>query len=308
MKRLVLYFTIITLLGACAAPAVPHYLPKRTITHHAWLPMIVQTYYVPGQTLPAWNWPKWGYGRPTQHDVSDAALRQGVTNFWWYDWGSHCLDDKQVPMVWRDISADLWLCNDGRPLLLLNEPDVTGQAELTPTEVADKLWIIATEGWYGEVWCCGTETWHLDYIDAVIDSYTTRYGVWPAVGWHVHMYSNDAVWVSDLQDANKYVPLALAKLDTFITHMRARGLLGRGVVLTEYGALSAWWPNIQLWHSPAMLVPTFTTYADGIRQRPDVLAAAWFSSYYSSLSASDLLWSNSTLTELGTAWRANVIR
>ena len=291
------------ILGACAAPRIP-----RVLSRHTWLPMQMQSYAAPIQAQAVWNWPCLGYGRPTQHNISDATLRQGITNFWWYDWTGRCLDDKQVPMVWRDISAELWSCNDGRPLFVLNEPDVAGQAELTPAQAADRLWAITAEGWYGEVWCCGTEIWHLDYIDAVIASYTARYGAWPATGWHVHMYANDAVWVQDLQDSNKYVSRSFVELDAFIAYMRARGLLGRGIVLTEYGALSAWWPSIQLWHSPTQLVPTFTAYANGIRQRPEVVSAAWFSSYYQSLSASDLLWSNGSLTELGVAWRQQAVQ
>jgi hypothetical protein len=255
-----------------------------------------------------WPWPRWGYGRPTQYTVSDAALRQGITAFWWYDWGPGCADARQVPMVWRNVTPALWACNDGRPVLVLNEPDVTGQADLTPAQAADRLHQVVAGGWRGEVWCCGTETWHLAYADAVVDSYSARYGSWPATGWHVHAYSNRAVWVADLEDAKKYVPRALLDLDAFTAHMRARGLLGRGVILSEYGALSAWYPHLGLWHQPAQLVDTFTMYADGFRQRPEVISAAWFSSYYVSLSASDLLWADGTLTELGQAWRAEAQR
>lgn len=259
-------------------------------------------------TRPPWPWPRWGYGRPTQYAVSDAALRQGIANFWWYDWSDRCLDDKQVPMVWRDVSPALWLCNDGRPLLLLNEPDRVGQADLTPEQAADRLHQVISGGWKGEVWCCGTAVENLAYADAVVLSYTSRFGEWSAAGWAVHAYSNQAEWVRDLDDAKKYVPRALADLDAFVAHMRARGLLGRGIVLSEYGALSAWWPQSDAWHSPKQLVPTFQMFADGLRKRKDVLAYGWFSSLYEPLSASDLLWSDGTLTELGAAWRVEAER
>ncbi len=254
-----------------------------------------------------WHWPRWGYGHPSPDQINDTALKTGIAEYWWYDWSPRCADARQVPMVWRDVTPDLWLCNDGRPVLVLNEPDRVGQADLIPAEAADRLRQVVAGGWQGEIWCCGTAVENLSYADAVVASYTTRFGEWPATGWHVHMYSNRAIWVRDLDDANKYVPAALADLDIFIAHMRTRGLLGRGIVLSEYGALSTWWPQANAWHSPKMLVPTFTMYADGLRKRKDVLAYAWFSSNYQPLSASDLLWSDSTLTELGIAWRNNAI-
>lgn len=255
-----------------------------------------------------WPWPRWGFGQPSQETVSSAQLTAGITDYWWYAWWEGCGDTRQIPMVWRDVSPTLWRCNDGRPVLVLNEPDRVGQADLTPEQAADRLHQVVAGGWRGEVWCCGTAVENLVYADAVVASYTSRFGEWPATGWHVHMYSNRAIWTRDLDDAKKYVPRALADLDAFIAHMRARGLLGRGIVLSEYGALSAWWPKANAWHSPAQLVPTFQMFANGLRQRKDVLAYAWFSSFYASLSASDLLWSDGRLTELGAAWRGEAQR
>ena len=240
-----------------------------------------------------WRWPAYGIGVPTQYPVDTTALF-AERDYWYYDWSPRCLD-RQVPMVWRDVTSALWACNDGRPLLVLNEPDYVGQANLTPAQVAARLYEV--RHWRGEIYCCGTAAHHLAYIAAVIDAYQAQYGAWPAAGWHVHGYSNRAVWVKDIPDV-KYVPGALADLDAFIAYVRGRGLLGRGVVVSEYGVLSR-----KDWHIPAELVPAFRAYRAGLAQRPAVLATAWFSTYYLPLSASDLLYQDGRLTALGIEWR-----
>ena len=124
----------------------------------------------------AWTWNPHGFGRPIQHDVSDQALRQ-VPAFWWYNWGPWCDDNQQIPMLWNANSLDaLRHCNDGRPVLVLNEPERPDQGNMSPELAAAHLWLIVRSGWHGEIWCCGTLAYDLDYLDAVVATYEKNYG------------------------------------------------------------------------------------------------------------------------------------
>lgn len=79
---------------------------------------------------------------------------------WEYDdipfvtWNSeHCHRRNFIPMVWRKKRPPD-ACQDGRVLLLFNEPEYPSQANLTPAVAAG----IARgyQDWNGAVFCCGT--------------------------------------------------------------------------------------------------------------------------------------------------------
>jgi hypothetical protein len=240
-----------------------------------------------------WQWPRHGFGRPGKGPGID-QLTAGVPAYWWFDWTLDCRDQRQVPMVWADPPNE-WPCNDGRPLLAFNEPELAEQANLTPEQVADRLHIIA-QNWLGEIYGCGTLVDHVDYVDAVVASYTARYGPWPAAGWHVHVYNDNGHGAWDSYKPS-YVPGALADLDRFIAHWQERGLLGRGVVISEYGALGQ-----RSTTDLAALQETFLAYEQGFSARTAVLSWAWFSTHYDQMNGPDLVENDGRLTNVGFAW------
>jgi hypothetical protein len=105
----------------------------------------------------AWSWPTQGYGvAPEWQTVSNTAVLNGVG--WHYDWTARCKTPDQIPMIFDGRGAWEWTwlaaCNDGRPVLVANEPEFAGQANLSPEQTAALLHRIVGM-WRGEVWCCG---------------------------------------------------------------------------------------------------------------------------------------------------------
>lgn len=281
----------VLLLLACGGPAAgPANMPSgRRVIY----PVILNNAELT-QSRTAWDWPQHGFGW-SEGDI--ANLPEG----WYYRWGVGCGSAREVPLVYQTLTADLWRCNDGRPVLVTNEPERPEQANLTPEQVADLVRAVVVGGWDGEVWCCGTWADQIAYNDAVLDSYESRYGRWPATGWHIHAYSG-AEWTPDIARPER-AQVAVKQVRTFGTHMRARDRLGRGLVISEYGVLSS-----RDWHQPIDLLPAFTVYEIGFRATPDVLSWAWFSSRYHVFSSSDMLEADGRLTPLGWAWRIAVGR
>lgn len=248
---------------------------------------------------PIWDWPMHGYGRTYVDTLDVTALG---TAAWYQTWAPGCADDRQIPMVWRDEVDMVWPCNDYRPLLVANEPERVEEANMPPEAVADVVHALVWGGWRGEILCCGTWVSSIDYLDAVIASYESRYGDWDraVTGLHAHAYSGDA-WAADINSVSR-VRAAVRATQQFVAHYRAAGHLGRGVVISEYGVLSS-----RVWHQPAELMPAFLVYEAGFRSTPGVVSWAWFSSR-SKFSSSDLLEADGRLTPLGVAWRAVAIR
>lgn len=259
---------------------------------------------VRSQTLPAWDWPGQGWGVGPAYE---AVTKDTTLPGWWYDWAPACRDARQIPMVWAASDrAAVLACNDGRPVLVLNEPERADQANTPPEQAADLLYQVASQ-WTGEVWCCGTDVTATAYALAVVDSYERRYGRWPATGWHAHAYANNTLtldsrgWVSAAEYATLTAPrraeATLCQADAFAAALRARGVLGRGVILSEYGALS------NTWHfQPDDLVPLYQAFRVGIARREYIVSVAWFTAYDWRFDASNLLTADRRLTALGRAF------
>jgi hypothetical protein len=289
---------VIAATASLLAPFIQPLAATRLDKFH-YLPLQVSGYQLekPSEHKPpAWLWPAKGFGRLIQYQHVDTALRQG--DFWYYDWTARCQDRHQVPIISMDFTPTLWQCNDGRPLLLLNEPE---QINLTPEEVAWRIALTDVE-WRGEVYCCGTLAHELGYLAAIVATYEAEFGPWPVdhLGWAVHVYSNRAVWTPTINDPT-LVPRAIQDVDALRQYLVDHKLYGRGIIITEYGVLSAHGPTLG-WHWPLDLVGAFNAYQRELKMHPYVKTAAWFSSYYPPLNASDLLWSDGRLTELGQLW------
>jgi hypothetical protein len=227
-----------------------------------------------------WTWPPDGYGvQPEWQGASNTAALAGVG--WHYDWTARCLTPEQVPMVYDGSPWEwTWLaqCNDGRPVLVTNEPERANQANLTPEQTAALLHRIVGL-WRGEVWCCG---WNMadgsTHALATVDAYERLYGAWPASGWHVHIYPP---WAD-----------SLARYDAFVSEMQRYGIVGRGVIVSEYGAPYG--------DSAAQMRAMRSAFA----ARPKIVSAAWFVAHDTGAWVnSSLVDSAGQLTAAGREWR-----
>ena len=294
MSRLLGLLLVLLLTGCQAHPAPVRKLEEHRGGRFLILPLVMVNAQI---GVRPWVWPAVGYGNTMRVDT--AALAGG----WWHNWGpGPCADPLQVPLVFASptevVAAIAAGCNDGRPILISNEPEGSGtdQAHLTPAQVAD-LVQAAAGVWRGAILCCGTFANAWAYTDAVVTDYEQRFGPWPAAGWHIHAYNNRANWRPDVV-ASGFTEQAIADVDGFIAHQRQAGRLGQGVVVSEFGALSALW-----WHRPEALEPLLADYVTAFRARPAVLAWAWFSSHDPRFASSDLLQADGALTALGAKWQ-----
>jgi hypothetical protein len=229
-----------------------------------------------------WQWPAQGYGvAPEWGDATDVSALAG--NGWYFDWSARCKTADQVPLVYDGRGAWEWTwlaaCNDGRPVLVTNEPERADQANLTPEQTAQLLQRIVGM-WRGEVWCCGWNMWPggSEHALNTVDAYQRLYGAWPNIGWHVHIYPP---WEA-----------SLARYDGWVSELQRRGILGRGVIVSEYGAPYG--------DAAAQMRQMRAKFA----QRPEIVSAAWFVAH------DNAAWANSSLvddagnlTAAGWEWR-----
>ena len=255
------------LLAGCTAPPIP-----RAVTAQGRI-------YLPMTPVAGYQWSVRGFGHPPEAwAVSHAALI-GEQPVWFYDWWWDCGRWAQdgvlyVPSVARAWYPQVMGCNDGRPLLVLNEPEEIGQAELTPEAAAAVLHEAAVSGWSGPMYCCGTQAAHIPYMQRLLTAYRATYGEWPADGLHVHVYHG------------------AEELDAFVQWAAGEDILGQGVVVSEFGYLT----------DDPISVAQMAALTDEVEARPWVLTSAWFSVHYAPWSTSDLLTAGGSLTELGEAW------
>lgn len=235
--------------------------------------------FLPAVPVSGYQWPVRGFGHPPEAwAVSHEALI-GERPAWFYDWWWDCgrwigEPGVYIPSVMRAWHSEVMACNDGRPLLVLNEPEEAGQAELTPEQAAAVLHEAAISGWTGPMYCCGTQAAHLPYMQRLVTAYQTAYGAWPADGLHVHVYHG------------------VGELDAFVLWADGAGILGQGVVVSEFGYLT----------DDPISVAQMAALTDEVEARPWVLTSAWFSVNYAPWRSSDLVDSDGTLTALGAAW------
>lgn len=251
--------------------------------------------YVPLAPVASYRWPTRGFGHPPESWAVSHAGLVGDRPYWFYDWWWDCTrwsgeGQRYIPAVARAWYPAVLACDDGRPLLVLNEPEDAAQAGLAPAAAAAVL-RQAVLAWDGEVWCCGIQVQHLPYARLLLAAYRAEYGDWPAAGWHVHVYSQrdgrtkDAMAMADVQEG-------LRALDAFTLWAAGEGVLGRGIVVSEYGALA----------DRPVDMAVMEAFEAEFGMRADVISWAWFSVNYGPWAGSDLVGDDGTLTELGRAW------
>ena len=62
------------------------------------------------------------------------------------------MSNNNIPLIWRN-ELPQGDCDDGRPLLLYNEPHYKSQSNLSPAEAAE--FAMQYQDWHGPIYCCG---------------------------------------------------------------------------------------------------------------------------------------------------------
>lgn len=238
-----------------------------------------------------------GFGEPRQSSVPRTLRNRGM---WHYDWSPICANGN-VPLVYIGITnwetEQVDRCDAmSEPILMLgNEPEWRHQSNWSPEYTADVIAYYDAR-WHGELWCCGTLSSHIGFLDRTYHSYTTRYGEWPVDRLHIHVYANDGFTVSSPIDEAKWVERSRREITALVAWLRSHGLPER-IVVSECCILSN--------DAPAQeYIATMDAYMRMLRSFPQVESVAWFSYYYHMWRGANLVDQQGVLTEVGEAWLA----
>jgi hypothetical protein len=244
--------------------------------------------------------------RGIAYDLASAedlnALSPGVS--WWYDWGlrpnAAAPADYRTryginfqPMLWNgnfdatEVTAWLRSQPDIRHLLLLNEPNLTDQANLTPSQAA-ALW---------------------PRYEAVAAATGVKL-VGPAITWGTMAgYADPLAWLDAFYAAYRSANGSRdPQIDYLAFHWYDYGLGAQLDRLTKYGK-PFWVTEFANWHSQAdgAQIDTvakqkaeMTEMVATCESRSDVFRYAWFTGRWSNdVHHTSLLGANGVLTELG---------
>ena len=216
------------------------------MTYRAFVPMV----YAPRQ--------KRGASLVDAGANTDDVARLGAS--WWYNWHHNGpIDGRYVPMSFRGSATDIPVEYSGY-VLVLNEPENAGQANLTPAQAAARVLAVAQArpdarlivGGYGYF---GREQW---------PQFVSALGDYRPAGWHVHGYVEASqYWTVTLADVTAWWTTARAQApggEFWITEFadtvdgqHAQGLLGfvRGAAWVDR---HSWFANrmtgVETWYPP----------------------------------------------------------
>jgi hypothetical protein len=108
---------------------------------------------------------------------------------WWYDWTSPLdLYSAKVPMLWSGLPSTNIPSDYTGWILAMNEPNVSTQLNITPSEAVSRLNALRTSYPYAKILCCGVSIWAGDWTEDFWDL-----GGRPDA-WHVHAYTEE--WIT----------------------------------------------------------------------------------------------------------------
>ena len=294
-----------------------------TPTYNLYLPLVSNPY----------QWHKVGAGLAGLSSYGSAMtgtlVFTGFTNYWYHAWGVPCADwvdpsdlvNRDIPMV-RTGTITTFLsntqygpCNDGRPVLVLNEPEGAGQDNLVGPNMPRALYIITSvtnSTWKGPVYIGGIMVQNEQYITDLLTLWANSHGgsrLIPGVaGFHVHPYLNwtpgYSLWLTETQ-MMPIVDQNVQMVRDFIAHRKAEGYSG-AVVISEFGWLGR---TLQVGRHDDVMVAVFDRYVQDFDTIPEIQSWAWFSDWCprttltNDLDISNIISDDGTFTPTGIKFR-----
>jgi hypothetical protein len=319
------------------------------VTPRAYLPIGLGA---PNGTSKGFQWAFVGINQNAT-DTMLKAVVDGFTRYNYFTWSTYCDDpfdptpskiglQRHIPVIWgakvfNDATVMDQLfngqCNDGRPLLFLNEPEMADEANIAPDVAADMFYKM-TRGswsrsrWRGPIYGGGIINVHEEWVDKFLDTFATRYNngsrsIPEIAGWHLHMYANfdglngdpplNTMTDSAFQSA---VSREGSMIAGFIQHRRAEGNATK-IYVDEMGLLKRLNGSTkdgtpaQYAERMAVLLRMQDAMLRGLR--PDVEGYQWFSVYQGDPYCSSCIWlgftgsnvvfPDGTLNTAGRVWR-----
>ena len=293
----------------------------------------------PSPTVAPWQWVSPGIA-----GVPPITLTAGITQYVYYAWSPYCdhPERRGIPMIWgeKDFANSARLaglfdgsCNDGRPLLFLNEPAKEEQANINPIEAANMFYTMTRSvdwpyrRWRGPIYAGNNliedQKWDAEFVRHFAELHNGgSTAIREVAGWGIHLYGNyeygpgagdpEVVWTDDIPKADipGVVDRSMKLVDAYTAAREAEGNSTK-LLVTEFGLLQA-----SAWHTPpAYFYTTTAAFMDEYVKRfdriPQVQAWFWF---VSTGSASDFLDVNmmvdpmGALTPNGDKWRELALR
>ena len=323
------------LVGASVSPLV--ITPTPTLIPRAYLPLAMKSF----------QWRMVGVAPYTGRSLAWYPPYSNYANYWYHTWSPDCYDpvdptggyklQRHIPMVRspnRDGSLATFLspayqggsCNDGRPVLVLNEPEEASQDNtLTPQGVLDVIVQVAnmkaSGSWKGPVYVGGIilrpQEGNPDPNgDALLDgalalwaqSHNGSHVIPGVTGFHVHPYLNFMTgfnWLISDAARLSMVDGDVQLLRNFIAKRQSEGYSG-DIIVTEFGVLGR---TIAIGRKDQHVKDIFERYVQGFSTIPEVKAWAWFSDDCpygmgrDAFDLSDLLHDTGELTLVGERFR-----
>lgn len=288
----------------------------------------------PTRSIVEWEWVKPGFSG------GDAiTLTNGIERYVYYSWSPSCdaPERHQLPMIWgkhtfyTDTTALARLfdgpCNDGRPLLFLNEPAKVEQANITPVEAAAMFYTMTRgtdwqyERWHGPIYAGNNvveeRQWDAAFVAEFARLNDGKTAIPEIAGWGIHLYGNyeygpqrgdpNVVWTKDIPpgEIRNVVYRSMRQLDGYLTDRRVEGN-ATALAVTEFGLLQA-----SQWHTPRTYYYETTArfmeeYVRQFDRRPEIQAWFWFISIGSQdefLDTDLMVDRQGALTPNGIRWR-----
>ncbi len=260
----------------------------------------------PTRTIREWTWARPGFSG------SDAVtLTHGIEQYVYYNWSAACDAPAwhQIPMIWgrgtfytdHVTLQNLFdgLCNDGRPLLFLNEPAKAEQANISPLEAAHMFYTMTRgtdwpyERWHGPIYAGNNVVeerhWDAEFVAEFGKLNGGKTAIPEIAGWGIHVYGNyeygdmigdpSAVWTGDVPpgEIRNAVYRSMRQVDAYLAERRAEGN-ATALAVTEFGLLqaSAWHtPPTRLYRTTASFMSEYVRQFDRL---PEIQAWMWFMS------------------------------